>query len=86
MATKRNIILIVLAAALATAFVVAQAQNCELMDGARHGAMSCPAGILPVPLVLGLVVLSMLSFIDLPPRAHLILLSIYRPPRQALVR
>jgi len=86
MAAKRNIILIVLVVALVTAFVAAQAQNCELMDGARHATMSCPAGILPVPLVLGLVVLSMLSLMDLPPRAQLVLLSIYRPPRQALVR
>ena len=86
MRTKRNIIILILLLGLATAFVAAQAQNCELMDGARHAAMSCPAGILPVPLVLGLAVLSFLAFTVLVPRARLVHISIYRPPRRALVR
>lgn len=86
MGTKRNIVLLVLVVAIATAFVAAQAQNCELMDGARHAAMSCTAAILPLPLALGLVALSLLPVTTFTSRGQFVLVSIYRPPRRARVR
>ena len=39
MGTKHKLVLLVLAMALATAFVAAQAQNCELMDGDRKSVV-----------------------------------------------
>jgi len=86
MGTKHKLVLLVLAMALATAFVAAQAQNCELMDGARHAMTSCPAAILPLPLALGLVALSLLPVTTFTSRGQFGLVSIYRPPRRARVR
>lgn len=86
MGAKNKLVLLVLVAALATAFIAAQEQNCELMDGARHAAMACPAAILPAPLMLGLVALSFLAAATLTSRGQLVLLPIYRPPRRPAVR
>jgi hypothetical protein len=85
MGTKRTIILL-LVLALSGAFMAAQAQNCELMDGAWHAVMSCPAAILPAPLVLGLALLSMVMAVSLTPPQRLVLVSIDRPPRRARAR
>jgi hypothetical protein len=86
MGMKRNVILLVLVVALSTAFMAAQSQNCELMDGARHAAMSCPAAVFPVPLALGLMVLSLVPLTTFTSQGQFVLASIYRPPRRALVR
>ncbi len=86
MRKHRNIIILALLVALAVVFVAGRAASCELMDGAAHAALSCPAGILPVPFVLGLMVLAVLPLLGLAPRTQLVRISIYRPPRQALAR
>jgi hypothetical protein len=86
MVAKRDIVVLVLLVALVTLFLSAQAQNCELMDGGRHAAMACPAAILPVPLALGLVALSLLPVITLMSRGQFVHASIYHPPRRARVR
>ena len=85
MGTKRTIILL-LVLALAGAFIAAQAQNCDLMDGAWHAVMACPAAILPVPLVLGLTLVSFLMIQSITPSQKLVPVSIDRPPRRALAR
>ncbi len=85
MATKRTVILL-LVLALAGAFVAAQAQNCELMDGAWHAVMSCPVATLSAPLVLGLALLSMVTTVSLTLPQKLVLVPIDRPPRSSRAR
>jgi len=85
MATKRTTVLL-LVLALGGAFVAAQAQNCDLMDGAWHAVMSCPAAILSAPLVLGLTLVSLLMIQGISPSRKLVPVSIDRPPRRALAR
>ncbi len=85
MGTKRTIILL-LVLALAGAFVAAQAQNCELMDGSWHAVMSCPVAILSAPLVLGLALISMVTTVSFAPPQNLVLVSIDRPPRRGRAR
>ena len=85
MRTKRLILLLAVLA-LVGALAGTQHESCSPLDGAHHALTSCPAAILPPPLVLGLVLLSLVSAIkfDLPPQ--FVLVSIDRPPRRLLAR
>jgi hypothetical protein len=82
MRTKRAVILLLLVA-LAGALVAAQVQGCEMMDGGRHSSMACPSAILPVPLVLGLIALALVTSTEVPFRGQLVLLPADHPPRRS---
>ncbi len=80
MRAKHTIILFLLVA-LAGALVAAQVQGCDLMDGGRHALMGCSTGILPVPLVLGLIALAIVAIAGFAFREQLVLVRAYHPPR-----
>ena len=71
---------------LAFAIAATQNQSCDLLDGIHHAVMSCFAGILPVPLALGLMLLAFLPLTSFDVRPQLVLVSIDRPPRSARSR
>lgn len=84
--TAKSIITAVLLVALVGGLVVAQGEGCPLMDGARHAAMACPAGILPLVLVLGLMIVSLVVLRELSSHGQLVLVPIDRPPRPTSAR
>ena len=85
MRAKHTFILLLLVALAGTAAAV-QVQGCELMDAGRHVVMGCSAAILPVPLVLGLLALALVTITNLPFRGQLVLISAYHPPRRPIAR
>jgi len=80
MRARRTVIFLLLVA-LAGALVAAQVQGCEVMDGGHHALMGCPTGILPVPLVLGLIALAIVAIAMFAFREKLVLFRAYHPPR-----
>ncbi len=85
MRAKRTIILILLVA-MAGALVTAPILGCDGMDGSHHALMGCPAGILPLPLALGLIALAFVTFSPSPFRNQLVLIRADPPPRLLVAR
>lgn len=85
MTTKHAMVLVVIVA-LGGALVATQVENCGLMDGGRHAAMSCPAAILPAPLILTLVALSLATIWPILFTPQFVLISRDHPPRHTGAR
>jgi hypothetical protein len=77
---KKWIVLLLAAVALMGALAATHGDSCNPLDGTHNALTSCPAAILPPPLVLGLVLVSLVlaSNFDLP--QQFVLVSIDRPP------
>lgn len=81
-----RLILFIAVAALAGGLLAGQAQNCDLFNGGPHALTSCVAGILPAPIVLGLMALSLVQLATFIARPRFVLIPIYHPPRPVRAR